>query len=347
MKKWTAFLLILGLTALGTIAWAEGIPYWTSDSETVKSIEAFVQAVTDETSPSYLPPEKRIAVFDSDGTLYGERFPTYIDTWLLIHRLGHDETFTASPEDLAWALEAEAALVRHEAEPDSPRSGAQMTAEAFKGFTVEEYRAYARAFMETKVDGFEGMTYAEGFFRPMVALVEYLSDHGFTVFIVSGTETNLLRELIAGTLDKWIPPYCVIGSSFSLCASGQGEKAGRSYNLKKDDEILMEGNLVSKTVKFNKVASIIGQIGAVPVLAFGNTSGDFSMGEYVLRNGGRTYMLLCDDVKRDYGDLEVAEKFRAECEGYGFTTVSMRDEFETIYGEDVVKTKEEVLAPAA
>ena len=202
---------------------AETIPYWRADSPTMASIVSYVSAVTDEKSESYVPPEERIAVFDMDGTLYGELFPTYFDECLLLHRLLHDESCQASPEDSAWALEAENALRSGEPEPDSPRSSAQMAAEAFQGFTVEEYRAYVRSFMTEPVWGFENMTYEEGFYLPMVALVRYLSENGFTVFISSGSERTLARELIADTLGEWIPPYRVIGSTFSLEASGQDD----------------------------------------------------------------------------------------------------------------------------
>ncbi len=42
-------------------------------------------------------------------------------------------------------------------EPDSPRPTAQMAAEAFKGFAVEEYRADARGFMSIPAQGFAGI----------------------------------------------------------------------------------------------------------------------------------------------------------------------------------------------
>ncbi|MBR7016533.1 MAG: hypothetical protein IKI12_08835, partial [Lachnospiraceae bacterium] len=81
---------------------------------------------------------------------------------------------------------------------------------------------------------------------------------------------------------------------------------------------------------------------------FGNSSGDFAMGQYALQNGGRAYMLLCDDTERDYGSLETAEKFKGQCDEMGIETVSMKNDFATIYGEGVVKTgKAEALAPAA
>ena len=226
-----------------------------------------------------------------------------------------------------------------EPEPDSPRSSAQMAAEAFRGFAVEEYRAYVRAFMDEPAAGFEGMTYGEGFYLPMVALVQYLSEHGFTVFISSGSERALARELIQDALGQWIPADRVIGSSFSLIASGQGSKAGRKYTYAPEDEVLLEGNLVQKNQRTNKVFTIVDEIGVPPLLVFGNSSGDVSMAQYALQHGGRAFMLLCDDTERDYGDLDTAADFAETCRALGFGTVSMRDEFETIYKDGVIKTE--------
>ena len=343
MKQKTAalflclFLLLLSLTACGGKG-AETLPYWRADSPAMASLFSFVNEVADEKSASFVPEEERIAVFDMDGTLYGELFPTYFDECLLLHRLLHDESYEASPEDRAWAQSAEYALLCGEPEPDSPRSSAQMAAEVFRGFTVEKYRAYVRAFMSEPVTGFENMTYAEGFYLPMVALVQYLAEHGFTVFISSGSERSLARELISDTLGEWIPPYRVIGSTFSLEASGQGEKEGRKYTYAPDDQVLLEGNLIQKNQRMNKVVTIVDEIGAAPLLVFGNSSGDLSMAQYALQHGGRAYMLLCDDTVRDYGDPEAAEAFAETCRALGFETISMHDEFETIYKPDAVKT---------
>ena len=90
----------------------------------MSSVISFVASVTDENSKDYVPEDKRIAVFDMDGTLYGELFPTYFDESLLLHRLLHDESYQASEEDLSWARDAEKALLSGQPEPDSPRSGA-------------------------------------------------------------------------------------------------------------------------------------------------------------------------------------------------------------------------------
>ena len=42
-------------------------------------------------------------------------------------------------------------------------------------------------------------------------------------------------------------------------------------------------------------------------------------------------MLLCDDTDRDYGDPAAAAAFKDKCDANGFFTVSMKDEFETLY----------------
>ena len=317
---------------------ADRIAGWREDSPEMASIVSYVSAVTDEKSEDYVPPECRIAVFDMDGTLYGERFPTYFDESLLLHRLLHDEAYEAAPEDRAWARSAEEALLKGEPEPDSPRSSAQMAAEAFQGFALEDYQAYVRAFMDEPAAGFEGMTYGEGFYEPMVSLVEYLDGHGFTIFISSGAERTLARVLIADRLGEWIPPDRVIGSTFTLTASGQGDSEGRKYTFGPDDRVLLEGDLAQKNQRMNKVVTIVDEIGQPPLLVFGNSSGDVSMAQYALQHGGRAYMLLCDDTDRDYGDPEEAADFEKTCRDLGFETVSMRDAFETIYQEGASKT---------
>ena len=326
---------------------AEIIPFWSENSPTVQQILSLVSSMTEETSDAYLPEEDRIAVFDFDGTLFGERFPTYFDNCLFLHRVLDDETFQAPADIKEYAQELRTALENGTEEPESPRSTAQMAAECFAGMTVEEYRAYVRAFMAIPAWGFENMTYGQGYFKPMTALVEYLAGRGFKIFVSSGSERAMVRELMSGTLDKWIPSERVIGSTFSLTATGQGDTSGRSYSFAPDDEVLMEGNLVTKNQKANKVFSIVDEIGKAPVLVFGNSSGDLSMAEYCLQHGGSAFMLLCDDLERDYGDLKTADKFKKTCQESGFHTVSMKEEFTSIYGDEVKKNAEEENKAAA
>lgn len=65
-----------------------------------------------------------------------------------------------------------------------------------------------------------------------------------------------------------------------LTAEQQGNTAGRDYTFAPDDRVLYGGDMLTKNVKMNKVDAIVNEIGEVPVLAFGNSSGDFSMAQY-------------------------------------------------------------------
>jgi hypothetical protein len=49
-------------------------------------------------------------------------------------------------------------------------------------------------------------------------------------------------------------------------------------------------------------------------------------------------MLIADDEERDYGNTEKVQKLRKQWEEDGFHVISMKDDFRTIYGDDVKKT---------
>lgn len=328
------------------------IEYWTEDSPAMKSIISFVSEVTDESSDKFVPEADRIAVFDSDGTLYGELFPTYVDQCLMIHRLVHDDTYKGSDEDVEYCRALEQYLLNGGEKPKAPRSSGEIISESFKGFTVEEYREYIRKFLSEPVAGFENMTYADGYYKPMISLVKYLTENGFKVYINSGTEVNLLRELSKDALGKYIPSYQVLGTRYGFTAEGQGETKARDYTPAADERITFDGTSKFKNLKLNKVVSIINDLGISPLLAFGNSSGDLAMGQYVIQHGGKAYMLLCDDTERDHGDTEVAAAFKEDCDKMGMETVSMKNEFTTIYGDFKLtpyseSAAEESLKPAA
>ena len=309
------------------------LEYWTEDSPAMESIMSFVSEVTDESSDKFVPEAERIAVFDSDGTLYGELFPTYVDQCLMIHRLVHDDTYKGADEDVEYCKALEEYLLNGGEKPKAPSSSGDIIAEAFKGFTVEEYREYIRKFMSEPVAGFENMTYADGYFKPMISLVKYLTENGFKVYINSGAEVNMLRELSKDTLGEYIPPYQIIGTEFGFAAENQGETKARDYTPAADERITFDGTVTFKNLKLNKVVSIFNDLGISPLLAFGNSSGDLAMGQYVMQHGGKAYMLLCDDTERDHGDTEEAASFKEDCDKLGIETVSMKNEFTTIYGD--------------
>lgn len=344
VKKWlTAVLLTAALACLAALpALAETIENWAEDSPAMQSIVEFVTASVDETSEGYIPKEDRIAVFDNDGTLYGENFPTYFNDWLYIQRALYDDTYEAPDELKAFARAWEDKVLRGIPIDDFDAKERELGPKLYEGLTADEYADVVRRFKTLPVWGFQGMTYGEAYYPPMISLVRYLTENDYTVYIVSATYRDAVRILGEGTMDEYIPVGHVIGTDLLYVASGDENKNSMFYELTPEDQLVIAGSLFIKTQKTNKATMIQQEIGKMPVLCFGNSTGDFSMATYTLQNkkyGGRAYMLLCDDTERDYGDLAKAASFREKCEENGFFTVSMRDEFQTIYGEGVVKTE--------
>ena len=160
------------------------------------------------------------------------------------------------------------------------------------------------------------MKYGEAYFQPMVSLVSYLAANDYQVFIVSATYRDAVRVMTEGVLDQYIPADRVIGTDLLYVASGDEDEDSMFYELTPEDDLVIDGKLFQKNQKTNKAVMIQQEIGRMPVLAFGNSTGDFSMATYTLQNeqyGGRAYMLLCDDTERDYGGRGVLqEKVRRE-----------------------------------
>ena len=55
---------------------------WVDGAEPIAALKEYVEDVTNEKSPNFIPVEDRIAAIDLDGTLYCETFPIYGE-WLL------------------------------------------------------------------------------------------------------------------------------------------------------------------------------------------------------------------------------------------------------------------------
>jgi hypothetical protein len=92
------------VTALFFGASAEQLPSW-NDTDQRNAIIAFVESVTDETSTSYIPPDDRIATFDTDGTLWTEQ-SMYFQAIFALGRVRE-----MAPENPQWKTEAPYASV--------------------------------------------------------------------------------------------------------------------------------------------------------------------------------------------------------------------------------------------
>ena len=70
---------------------------WTDGAPAKTALVEYVESVTREGSPDFIPEESRIAVFDLDGTLMLETAPTYFDWIMFLERVLDDPTCHTTP----------------------------------------------------------------------------------------------------------------------------------------------------------------------------------------------------------------------------------------------------------
>ena len=307
--------------------------------EALTALQDYVKDVTNPSSPNYIKEEDRIATFDMDGTFVGELYPSYFEYNLLEYRALDDPNYEAPKDVMETAQEIRDFVRNGKALPDHfDMKHAYAAAKAYAGMTLAEFDAYVKAYAAQPANGFTGMTYGESFYKPMLEVFDYLKANGFTCYVVSGSDRFICRAL---TEAIGIQPNRVIGMDVKLVSSSQGTEEGVNYTMGREESILRTDELIIKNLKTNKVKQIAQEIGKVPVLSFGNSSGDCAMHNYCLGNKTyktATFMLVADDDARDHANLAEGAKREAKWREAGYHIISMKNDFKTIYGEGVVKT---------
>ena len=321
---------------------ADALSLWTESAPLKSELTSYMAAITSESSADFIPVENRIAVFDMDGTLCCETDPGYFDHKLLYHRVMEDPDYKdkASEEEKATAEECKEYFDSGSYPEDLSIKHGKAVASAFKGMTISEFYAYIDNYKNSPMESYTGMTNGEAFYKPMLQVIDYLQANDFTVYVVSGTDRIITRALCNGVID--IPYSQMIGSDETLVATNQGDTDGLDYTFSHDDKLITGGEFIIKNLKMNKVSVIEQEIGKQPVLCFGNSSGDAAMANYTITNNqykSGAYLLCCDDLERENGNTKKADKMRASCEENGWTAVSMKDDWTTIYGDGVTYTK--------
>ena len=342
--------------ASGEIDFAATFPSWNPDSASLKELVDFVLASVDESGSGYIPPADRIATFDMDGTIICEKAPIYIDSCLTMYRVLDDPTYSATEEERAAMQEMrDHAYATGENYKPETLTKDDLIGSAFAGMTPAEFRNYVANFADTvEAVGFKGMTYGQSFYKPMLEVIEFLRANDFDVWMVSACE----REVVRGLVERLGFTYDhVVATDVVYSASGSEGKPADEYNMGQEEQILLSGPLNEiECGKSGKPVAIAREIGKQPVLAFGNSSGDFSMLNYAEGNPnypGMGVLVVCDDTVREYGSEEKAADFYAEIEKQGWTAFSMANDWAVIYGEGVEKVglpgaeEEEALPDAA
>ena len=305
------------------------------------ALQEYVEDVTNPKSANFIREEDRIATFDMDGTFIGELYPTYFEYNMLEYRVLDDPSYRdKAPEDVRQAAQNIRDFVRNGTALPShfDMIHAHAAAKAYAGMTLSEFDAYVKAYAALPANGFTGMTYGESFYKPMLEVFDYLKDNGFTYYVVSGSDRFICRSLVESI---GIAPNKVIGMDVCLKSNKQGDEPGVDYTMGKEEYLVRTDSLIIKNLKTNKVRQISQEIGKVPVLSFGNSSGDCAMHNYCMGNSKHrtaTFMLVADDDARDHADLAEGARREAKWREAGYYIISMKNDFKTIYGAGVLKT---------
>lgn len=322
-------------TDIASVDGSKALSLWNEGFGAKEKLIGYVRAVTKEGGMDYIPVENRIAVFDMDGTLACETFYTYYDTMMFIEYCLKDH-----PERVSDELKEIAASIKPGYVADETL--ARNFAKAYAGMTVEEFYNYAVAFGQKKTASFNNMRYIDNFYLPMVQLVKYLYENGFTIWVISGTERTTTRAIVANSpIKDYVAPEHVIGTDFEVKQKGhEDESSNMNFKYENGDELVLTGGFIQKNLNGNKSIYIEREIGQRPVLAFGNSGSDTSMMNYTIdsRNPykAQAYMIVADDNVREWGAQEWEAK-SADYAAKGYIPISMKNDFAEIYPDSITK----------
>jgi phosphoserine phosphatase len=286
------------------------LPSW-NDGPAKTTILEFVRSVT-EPGDAFVPTQERIATFDNDGTLWCEK-PMYVQADFLFRRWREmaeadpakrqEQPYKAVVEgDREWL----ASILDHV--PDLIKG----VTEAYGGITTAAFEVAAREFFASASHPTLGVAYSAVAYKPMRELIVLLDAHDFQVYICSGGGRDFVRavsEAIYG-----VPRERVIGSATTI-----EYRDGDLYRTDGVEQPIDDGP--------GKVIHVWTRTGRKPVLAGGNADGDVQM----LETARLALPIHHDDDEREFAYDVGAEKALAAGKDHGWTIVSMKEDFATVF----------------
>ena len=308
---------------------ADPLPSW-NDGPTKQSIFSFVEKVTTEGSPSFVPVPERIATFDNDGTLWCEQ-PVPVQVYFALDRVKalasqHPEWKTKEPFASLLKGDLRATLA------GGDQALLEIVMATHAGMTTVEFGRIVEDWIATAKHPQTGRLFTEMTYQPMLELLAYLRANGFKNFIVSGGGIEFLRQWAERVYG--VPPEQVIGSSIET-----------RFEMRDGKPVLLRlPQLNFNNDKADKPVAINQHIGRRPIAAFGNSVGDQQMLEYTQGGSGARFGLLVlhDDAAREYAYGPAlgmpAPQLGAftpalyeQAKRAGWTVVSMKDDWKQVF----------------
>jgi phosphoglycolate phosphatase-like HAD superfamily hydrolase len=313
----TSVIIVLFLVSLSqAVAQMDPLLSW-NDGPVKQRILRFVDEVTKENGPNYVPPAECVAIFDSDGTLWPER-PLPVELYFVIHRLRR-----LAPKHPQWRKTLPYKII-FEKNPKALTTLSRQNIEklmlaAYAGMAQEDFRYEVKKWMATwqhpqlKV-GVKGLSY-----EPMRELLEYLMGNGFKTFIVTGGSSDFVRAMSEPLYG--VPVDQVVGTEIGLRYQVTG---GKSFVVRDPKLISFEDGLL-------KPVNIERHIGRRPLIAVGNSKSDI---ETLVYTGDRHGLSLCIAISHDDAGREFeyhAEEVLNLAQERGWLIVSIKRDWKWIF----------------
>jgi len=319
-------LITLSLLLTLSLQATEPLHSW-NEGTSKQSILNYVTTVTKEGSADFIPIADRIAVFDNDGTLWGEQ-PAYFQLFFAMDRVKvlaseHPEWKTTEP--FKSVLEND----MHGVMKGGERGLLALVNATHSGMDVETFQSEVKEWLKTAKHPTLNRPYTDLIYQPMMEIIQYLEANDFKVYIVSGGGIDFMRAFIPEMYG--IPEEHIIGSS--------GKVHYKDGKIMKDNEIHFIDD------KETKPLAIYRHIGKRPVAAFGNSDGDFAMMLYTEANkNAKTFQLyvhhtddkreVAYDRKSHIGKLDKGLDYGIK---NNWTIVDMKNEWKIIYPFELKK----------
>ena len=279
------------------------------------AVLGFVKRATTE-GPDFVPPADRIATFDNDGTLWVEQplppqFDFVFGKWA--EEIKQDPSMAAQQPYKA-IIERDPAFFAGVATQDPEVVGTLLKAfgRSWAGTTPEDFDAQVREWLRTAKQPKLGKLYVDLVYKPMLELLDLLKAHDFRVFVVSGGGRDFMRVFAEET---WgIYKENVIGTA-------------AEYSYTDGKIVRAEHALGGLDVGAGKPEHIFAQTGRLPAFAGGNADVDIEM------LSAATFAVLVnhDDGEREFAYTSGAEKSLDKAKELGWTVVSMKDDWSTVF----------------
>ncbi|WP_245428401.1 HAD family hydrolase [Kumtagia ephedrae] len=308
----------------GALAQSDPLSSW-NDGAVKASITGFVARVTEDGGPDFVAPERRIAVFDNDGTLWSEQ-PIYFQFQFALDRIKavapeHPEWKDTEPYKSALAGDVQGLMAAGE------KGLVEILEVTHAGMTTDEFSKTVADWLETARHPRFDRPYDQLVYQPQLELLAYLRANGFKTFIVSGGGVEFMRVFAERAYG--IPPEQVVGSSgvvkFEMGADGKPV-------LIKEPKVEFVDDGPGKPVGINRF------IGRRPIFAFGNSDGDQQMLEWTAAGDGARFMGIVHhtDAAREWAydrQSHIGKLDKALDEGMarGWTIVDMKADWKVVY----------------